>query len=592
MAVPLDFGDAPESYGTLLADDGARHGLEGFDEQTLAAPLMLGADVTRETDGLPVDGDVDDALSAAPKLVQSFTSSVEVTVTNAADEDAALVGWIDSDFDGVFDEAESLTQVPVAAGSGTSTVQLELPAISTLGQTWLRLRLSHPGGEPPLPTAAIDSGEVKDWAVTVVEPAPAIALTKAVSSSTYSEAGEVLTYTVIVSNTGNVPVTELTVNDPLCTLEGSATEIPVAASESFTCDYEVTETDFSAGEIVNTAAAGAIGAGTAVSAEGSATTAFVAPEPPEPPQPPTLEPPPTPTPPSAPDLPTAISSGNLAATGADESANGAISATAIVGIAIGLGILLFRPRRRRSARNPWTRDRRGQRHVAAVDRNHAARIHRGNRQLLRLAVREGRLRRHRQGRARPEPCEPRRLRPRTTGQRKKLSHDYVTPLNPRGTSASIVGIGTITGSTMEAGELNNYTVYRYPKGETRQANSAVADTITGSVLDGYKASGLTVFEVVPAADGNWVASIGKAQSILYRASIAPDGTIVLLEGDEPATAENAKQSGKPYAKVTLAKPLAQMAADELHDLGDQVFAELAQRALGARTTVPTDKEDR
>lgn len=159
------------------------------------------------------------------------------------------------------------------------------------------------------------------------------------------------------------------------------------------------------------------------------------------------------------------------------------------------------------------------------------------------------------------------------------SHEYVTPLNPRGSSSSIIGIGTLTGSKMQTGVLNDFTVYRYPKDETRQANSAVADTITGTVLDGYKASGLTVFEIVPAANGNWVASIGKAQSILYRASIASDGNIAMLDADEPATEENTEKAGEnaEAGKVELAKPIEQMSTQELRELGSQVLAELADR---------------
>src|SRR5439155_18351381 len=43
--VPLDFGDAPDSYGTLLASNGARH--------VISTSLRLGATVTAEPDGQP-----------------------------------------------------------------------------------------------------------------------------------------------------------------------------------------------------------------------------------------------------------------------------------------------------------------------------------------------------------------------------------------------------------------------------------------------------------------------------------------------------------------------------------------------------------
>ena len=52
-AEPLDFGDAPASYGTLLAGNGARHTVEGYDAAARTAPLMLGTTIDVEADGQP-----------------------------------------------------------------------------------------------------------------------------------------------------------------------------------------------------------------------------------------------------------------------------------------------------------------------------------------------------------------------------------------------------------------------------------------------------------------------------------------------------------------------------------------------------------
>ncbi|MBC9927180.1 hypothetical protein [Leucobacter sp. cx-169] len=156
---------------------------------------------------------------------------------------------------------------------------------------------------------------------------------------------------------------------------------------------------------------------------------------------------------------------------------------------------------------------------------------------------------------------------------------YVTPLNSRGSSSSLVGLGTVNASHVENGVLNPYSVHLYPEGKSRQANSAVADAITGGILDGYKASGLKVFEIVPAKDCTWVASIGKAQSILYRASIAPNGDITLIDGSSPDEQPNVEPNGEqPAGSVDLEKPLDSMTVAELNDFGDAVLAELAARA--------------
>jgi hypothetical protein len=55
---PPDFGDAPNTYGTLLAANGPRHSIQvGF---------SLGANIDREPDGQPSAGADGDDLNTAP----------------------------------------------------------------------------------------------------------------------------------------------------------------------------------------------------------------------------------------------------------------------------------------------------------------------------------------------------------------------------------------------------------------------------------------------------------------------------------------------------------------------------------------------
>lgn len=163
---------------------------------------------------------------------------------------------------------------------------------------------------------------------------------------------------------------------------------------------------------------------------------------------------------------------------------------------------------------------------------------------------------------------------------------YVTPLTPRGSSSSIIGLSTIESNSVEDGKLHELILHRYEDSKTRDANSTVAATIVSTVLEGYKANGLTVFEVVPAKDGTWTASIGKNQSILYRANIAADGHTVTLTdasgnvtkgdlGSQPA--DQGKSDGKTSAPTTN-KPVSEMSPDELKSLADSITAELAKRA--------------
>lgn len=163
---------------------------------------------------------------------------------------------------------------------------------------------------------------------------------------------------------------------------------------------------------------------------------------------------------------------------------------------------------------------------------------------------------------------------------------FVTPLTPRGDSKSITALGDVHSSTTVAGELNPYSVYVYPDDQPRQANSSIAARITSEVLDGYKATGLSVFEVVPAADGTWAASIGKSQSILYRAIIHPDGTIELFNANGDLVKEGSldEEVVEPTEPVTPSDPiaidgdLADLTDAQLQDLGRAILEELGARS--------------
>jgi len=164
---------------------------------------------------------------------------------------------------------------------------------------------------------------------------------------------------------------------------------------------------------------------------------------------------------------------------------------------------------------------------------------------------------------------------------------YVTPLTARGSSSSIIAVGTTEATRLVAGELNPYEVRAYENDEVRQANSAIADTITAGVLSGYQAQGLTVFEIAPGEDGNWVATIGKKQSILYRATIEADGTITLRDAKGAQVGAVVSPNGD-VEEVPATDPevpaqnesLSSLSEDELRELGQQVLDELASRAAG------------
>jgi uncharacterized repeat protein (TIGR01451 family) len=91
---------------------------------------------------------------------------------------------------------------------------------------------------------------------------PAIVLAKSASVRSYSAAGTVITYTFQVTNTGNAPLRNVTVTDPMPGLStincGTGTPViallNVGASGTCTATYTTTAQDVSAGSITNTAA--------------------------------------------------------------------------------------------------------------------------------------------------------------------------------------------------------------------------------------------------------------------------------------------------------------------------------------------------
>jgi uncharacterized repeat protein (TIGR01451 family) len=168
----LDFGDAPDSalgppwdYPTLLADNGARHGV--------VVSFRLGAQIDSEADGQPTaDADGDDQVSGPNVddedgvtlpgfLVTCETASVTVNASAAGKLDA----WVDFDRDGSFELGEKAID-NLALVAGNNPVNLAVPCSATAtAQTFARFRFSSAGGLAADDVAA--DGEVEDYPVAI-----------------------------------------------------------------------------------------------------------------------------------------------------------------------------------------------------------------------------------------------------------------------------------------------------------------------------------------------------------------------------------------------------------------------------------------
>src|SRR2546427_71154 len=94
---------------------------------------------------------------------------------------------------------------------------------------------------------------------------PKLSITKEASPTTYSKVGDVITYTIVATNTGNVTLSNVSVEDKPA-LEGFSCSptIPntLAPGTSITCTgtHKITQADIDAGKIADTACVSATGA--------------------------------------------------------------------------------------------------------------------------------------------------------------------------------------------------------------------------------------------------------------------------------------------------------------------------------------------
>ncbi len=151
-----DFGRAPDSYGTSLNANGARHG--AADPQ-----LHLGKIVSYEADAFLVSIDAlsdDDGVQFLTDLQTGNPAQLQINASGSG----LVSAWMDFNGNGQFENSEVvISDLGVTAGS--QRVAIDVPQNSKTGETWLRVRFSTtPGLEP---TGGAADGEVEDYAVNI-----------------------------------------------------------------------------------------------------------------------------------------------------------------------------------------------------------------------------------------------------------------------------------------------------------------------------------------------------------------------------------------------------------------------------------------
>src|SRR5439155_5710200 len=114
-------------------------------------------------------------------------------------------------------------------------------------------------------TIPIKGGATVTCTYTNTKQEPKLSITKQASPTTYSKVGELISYTIVATNTGNVTLSNVSVEDKP-TLEGfsCSPSIPatLAPGASITCTgkHTVTQADLEAGKLSDTACVSATGA--------------------------------------------------------------------------------------------------------------------------------------------------------------------------------------------------------------------------------------------------------------------------------------------------------------------------------------------
>ena len=182
---PIDLGDAPDTaagvgtgnYETLIANGGASH--------TIISTLKIGAttdtdsgllqDINASVDDSTNTGSVDDedGVTLGTLTTASTTYTATVNVTNTTGSNTTLVGWVDFNKNGVFENtaAESqLVVVPNNAAPQDIVLNWSGFAAPTAGNTYARFRLSDGALTTSTPNGAVGNGEVEDYIIPITLP--------------------------------------------------------------------------------------------------------------------------------------------------------------------------------------------------------------------------------------------------------------------------------------------------------------------------------------------------------------------------------------------------------------------------------------
>ncbi|MEE9332505.1 MAG: GEVED domain-containing protein [Granulosicoccaceae bacterium] len=167
----LDFGDAPDSYGSAYHRMPATQSPPFYLGQTPPdnEPYSLnnsigGSNGVGDDNTGSLDEDAVSSLQSINVGASDYTLSVQCSAG------AYVSAWIDANVNGVFDAGERNANHPLACSSSASTLVWSGIGLNQAGTSMVRIRTSSNVASISTPIGLAPDGEVEDHAVNIVEP--------------------------------------------------------------------------------------------------------------------------------------------------------------------------------------------------------------------------------------------------------------------------------------------------------------------------------------------------------------------------------------------------------------------------------------
>ena len=224
---------------TVTGEDPGGNTVEDQDDETVEGPKQAPDVTLLKTANPQVFTSVGDIIT----YTFTVTNTGNVTLTKLVINDA-LTGSVNL-------LVVPSTLAPGESGTTSATYTITQSDINA-GQV---LNTATVTGEDPGGNTVEDQD---DATVEGPKQSPAINLVKTANPQTYSKVGDKITYTFTVTNTGNVTLTNVVIDDPLTksvNLAVSPSTLTPGQQGTATATYTITQADLDAGKVVNTATA-------------------------------------------------------------------------------------------------------------------------------------------------------------------------------------------------------------------------------------------------------------------------------------------------------------------------------------------------